>query len=414
MIVCSGSSPTKPPDSTVGPTALVTRSFGDAPVAGELSLVPPIDTSVWQYTVDLDGNGSPDRAGQLNEVIELEYAFEQSGIHGIPLTFTSESRTVTDTVFVIVNNPAASTIELMITAPERVHGLTLADGSLFTTTQHSVEKRSPESLQVTDSLVVGGRPTRLRGISPSTEGALYVINASRSEVLKFQLPSFTNDRSIAIPEMSNVLVDARRSDRLYTGGPEGVAVVDASDGRVLTQRQFIEGKFFAVGPQSTRIAIAVAGPSPRILMLDGETLEEIWSVTIREMLPSIVAFSAEETVVYVLGVDADETLHYVALAASDGAMIRDFILEPCPFCFIDVGTSAFAYLGSLTLIPTFNGTYVIDSANHLPIHRIGVPDLISIACCDVTSDPSSDRIYFRVQGNSLWRVNIVRTASLEE
>jgi hypothetical protein len=399
----------------VGPTALVTRSFGDAPVAGELSLVPPIDTSVWQYTVDLDGNGSPDRAGELNETIELDYAFEQSGIHVIPLTFTSESRTVKDTVFVIVNNPAASTIELMITAQERIHGLTFADGSIFTTTQHSVERRSLENLQVTDSLVVGGPPeTRLRGISPSTEGDLYVINASRSEVLKIQLPSFTNDRSIAIPEMSNVLVDARRNDRLYTGGPEGVSVVDASDGRVLTQRQSIPGRFFAVGPQSTRVAIAVGGPSPRILILDGESLEEIWSVSVREMLPSIVAFSADETAVYVLGLDADTTLHYTALAASDGAMIRDLILEPCPFCFIDVGTSAFAHLGSLALIPTFNGTYVIDSAVHLPVHRIGEPDLISIACCDVTSDPSSDRIYLRVQGNSLWRVNIVQTTSLEE
>lgn len=397
------------------PTAFVTRSFGDAPVAGELSLIPPIDTSVWQYTVDLDGNGSPDQAGQLDEVIELDYTFEQSGIHVIPLTFTSQSRTVQDTVFVIVNNPAASTIELMITAQERIHGLTFADGLLFTTTQHSVEKRSPENLQITDSLVVGGPgETRFRGISPSPEGDLYVINASRSEVLKFQLPSFTNDRSIAIPEMSNVLVDARRNDRLYTGGPEGVAVVDASDGRVLAQRQFIEGKFFAAGPQSTRVAIAVAGPSPRILMLDGETLEKIWSASITEMLPSIVAFSADETAVYVLGVDADETLHYAAFAASDGTMIRDVILEPCPFCFIDVGTSAFAHFRSLTLIPTFNGTYVIDSAIHLPVHRIGVPDLISSACCDVTSDPSSDRIFLRVQGNSLWRVNIVQTTSLEE
>ena len=398
---CADSQPVLGPEGPE-PLARASRSFGDAPVSGEVLLLPPSDLSAWHYTVDLNGDGIPEAESELKTERSISYSFNQVGIHRIVVTFRLGSRVRADTLHVIVNDPEAVVIQRAVIVDDTtLWSLTYFDGFLYTTHGGTVYRRDPSTFQVLSAVTIPDPFTKkIVSVAVSPEGRLYAGNIRRTEVLEFETPTLLHSRSIPTPTdvINPIYLDAHIAGRLYLGGRgSGVNLFDTAENRVVAQRIFPNDGHFAVAPSARWVAIVEHDGVPSVRLLDGSSLEQVVEVPIVEMRPEVVGFSAEEDVLYVLGLDGNSAVRFLAVEVTSARIIRDLVLEPCPeWCFSFQEANSIASTSAFTAVTTWNGTYLIDHEVHLPRYRVGATETLR-TCCNVAWGPDGRTLFFAGQ-----------------
>jgi hypothetical protein len=370
--------------------------------------IPAADGSVWDYSVDLNGDGSPDRTGKLTTPVQFNYTFMTSGLHHLLITFSRPGAAVRDTAYVTVNDPSVAILQNHQELPNRLRGIAFGEGFLYTTNGSAVERRDPATFETLAMTVVADLPAKnLQGLAVSPEGLLYATNKQRAEVLEFTIPALQHLRTLRSSSVGDFFVDAGIPGRLHVGGREGLAIIDLHQNDLVAERRFIAGFHFALGPRSRTVALAQKGGDPRIRLLSAETLDDVWEFHMGDISPELLAFSSREEVVYVLGLDPDNNVRFLALDRVTGSAIRNLTLEPClspSHCFILIESNPVLTLDDFTVMTSANGAYLIFHDSHLPLYRIGGTSSPTVTCCNVAGGPDTRSLYFSGHDGSLTSV----------
>jgi len=435
VLACSddenGAGPVEPPappePARPPPSVLATVSLSDAPVEGELVLTPAENGSVWDFAVDLDGDGAFDDAeGTVDAERRVPYRFTEVGLHPVAVRFERPGTRITVERIVAVNDPDVFVVEararLDRARPEGI-AVTRDNQNLFVSggIWRTVFRLRTNDLSVVETLSLGPgqgiRRSREFAISPS-ESRLFLMN-SPSEVVAFAVPELD---AIDLPEANvqgTFFIEAPDDRHIITSGGNGLDVerVDVETGSVVARHEVASGMFswdLALSPGRDTVAHLIDNAG-RITLLDAETLETVWASEVaRPVVLDRVAFHPSGDRIYVLGF-GEEAVWLFVLATEDGKILKELRIEPLDGFAGDLNTSGSGspvtaatttHDGRFVIFPTSEmGTYLVDTELDVPRFR-SRPG--SGLCCNAAAAASVNAIYFANLGGEIFRVRLAR------
>jgi len=399
------------------PSVLATVSLSDAPVEGELVLTPPEDGAVWDFAVDLDGDGAFDDAeGEIEAERRVPYRFDAVGIHPIAVRFEHSGTARTEERIVAVNDPDAFVIErrfLFDSDRARPEGIAVTrdDAHLFVGGGfvRKVFRLRTDDLSVVDSVSLRELSTNtLQGLALSpSEVRLFVMNkngtvttlsAPELEVLEHLAEGTRSQTFIEAPDERHVIV---------SGGVDDVVErVDTEAGSITAQQNVPASWDIELSPARDAVAVvtitAFFGQPARIQLLSAATLESRWITEISGgLVLTAVAFHPSGDRIYAFGWD-DEAFWLFVVAANDGDVLKRVRVAPHGGLTLGLegpNPAATTHDGRFVVFPTEKGAYLMDTSLDVPRFRLGDPGADAtlgseIGCCNVATPESTNAIYF--------------------
>lgn len=325
-------SPELPPP----PGVELTLAFGEAPLEGQIFLMPAEESSGWRYSVDVDEDGAPDHEGVLERRIGFTYRFRLVGVHRLTTTFRRKGRTETVESLVVVNDMGAVQI-LAATQVEPVDPMARSYEGIAVS-------RSGEDLYV--AAYRGGSLQRLDARSLSETGRIEDIGYSIEGLSitpsgrflfatykYWQLTVVDLDDFEVVDTMGSVgrfYIHALDDRRALVGG-EDFALVDPSTGKILQRFQPVSnsGEFpytwhFAVSPDASTAAVVVIDDPGWVELIDVETFQTLRRVRFGRLeYPRLVSFDPSGTVLYVIGRMEGGGISFAAFDLDAGEILRE-------------------------------------------------------------------------------------------
>ncbi len=410
VVSCSEDGVQQPPSPSLQPLAKLTRSFDDPPLQGQLVLTPPPDGSTWEFSIDVDHDGVIERGGVLDQLRMIDFSVDQEGVHKIVVAWTKGAVSVADTLFAIVNDAAIVNLKSFLEGSPAgsVDGVLFVSPFLYTTQQVEIQQRDSETLEVVGTLRLPENVgNSLHGLAATDDGLLYAAN--QHEVLEIRLPEMELIRRLSTEISSAFFIDAVESTRIYVGDRNELSIIDLNSGQVIRTRTILSGmNHFDVDHEGTRLVIARGFDDRSLLTMDAKTFAELWEVDLGNVEPHLVLFDPDGEVIYALGLSPMNEIHFFALEAQDGRLLRHLTLEPCPdSCFRSIGANPVTQLDRYTVLVSLNGAYVVDVQTHLPVYRI---DPVVQTCCNVASDDLTELFFARLD-NAVFRVSLSKSGA---
>jgi len=443
VLACSddenGAGPVEPPappePAGPPPSVLATVSLSDAPVEGELVLTPAENGPVWDFAVDLDGDGAFDDAEEtVDGERRVPYRFTEVGLHPVAVRFERPGTRVTVERMVAVNDPDAFALDGRIDLDDRANtqgiAITGDNRHLFVggSTTGNLLRLDSSDLSVLDEVSFLALPREL-ALSPEDERLF--VQTKRSDMRVFSVPDLEllhTVRVLNIAEGAGVqsFVETLDERHVIVSGDVSVLRVDVESDSVIAGRPRFDDLGFpwdiALSPDRRSVALLTGlrvDPN-QVHLLDATTLENVWMSEIsRPVILSAIAFHPSGQWIYAFGFDdrfvVEEQAYWLFVLRADSGEITDRIrIEPVePFAEPSVANpSAITHDGRFAVFPTRQGAYFIDTELHLPRFRldnesVGFTGIGRIGCCDVATPAGANAVYF---ANSLdvHRVRLLR------
>lgn len=437
VVSCSdddeGGGPVGPPTvEGSSPSVLATVSLSDAPVEGEFVLTPPaerVEGAVWDFAVDLDGDGAFDDAeGQVDVEQRVPYRFTEVGLHRIAVRFERGGTERTEERIVAVNDPEAFVIERRFqfnpdsARPEGI-AVTKDNAHLFVGGGfvRKVFRLRTDDLSVVDSVSLRGLPTNtLEGLALSpSETRLFVINKFGT-ITTLSVPGLQILDQLADNTGVDFFIEAQ-DDRhvIVSGGQRDLVIrVDVVAGVAAAQREIDHAWDIELSPMEDEIAVVTRnfGGRSEIQLLDAMTLENQWTArSSRPLALTSVAFHPSGERVYAFGLD-DEAYWLIVLRTTDGAILGEIRIEPRGDNQVSgvANPTATTHDGRFVIFPTDLGAYFVDTSLDVPRFRltgrtVGTPPprLVDVGCCNVATPENTNAIYF-VNFGEVFKVQLTK------
>ena len=413
VLGCDGSGeeagPTAPPSpSGPAPSVEVTLGFGDAPVEGTLFLTPPPGSENWRYSVDLDGDGTPDHEGILGLRIGFRYRFAQAGIHSIRTVLRGPDEHRQDVESLVIVNDQGP---LRIIAANRVQPLdpmwvsfegitTSSAGDAIYVANYSggsLHRLDPTTLSVTG--VIEEMSYSIEGLVVSPLDSFLFATYKYTHVAVVDLHDFEIERFQERAGVGGFFIHGIDERRALLGGGNQLSHVDMRNGAVLDVFRAPGDDFtytwhFDVTSDGGRAAVIVRGEHSAIHIVDPAIMESLGTVPLGPMeYPQLVAFDPSGTRLYVMGNTEEGEALFVAYHLATGTILRSLRLGRS-YCsgYCVANPTATIRSGRYVAFEWNGGAYFIDTELDLPRYATQLPG--SNVGFSVSASPIEDVFYF--------------------
>ena len=380
---CDSSSTTGPaPTPGPPPTLALSTGFDEAPLEGFLRLEPLTHDVDWEYSVDLDEDGSWDYAGPLERLLGYAYRFETPGIHAIRVRLEGEGDVLDYELPVVVNDPSAVSIVATGQAPVIEQYNTSFEGIVASPNGESlyvgdfsggaIFRLDADDLTVRDTLLLDYGVEGL-SISPSGNylfaGSKYPIPAYRYALPELEIASPPGDWSYR-----RFFVQAIDDERALYSGFDAM-IRDVPGDMVVQQFRTPAGQLFQAGP------LSVAPDGTRVVLVD---YEAGWSLLRLVSFPGAVHLSdltLPDEDVYIEAVAFGPTGEHVFVSgdralyvveASSGETVQVWRLGSPFICstYCVANPTALSRDGRFLAFELAEGVLFVDTERRIPLYQL--------------------------------------------
>jgi sugar lactone lactonase YvrE len=405
---CDSSAPTEPGPGPSGevPTVSLSLQFDDGPLDGVVRLRPPAGSIRWEYSVDLDEDGSWDSQGRLERTLGWAYRFELPGVHAIRIRLEGPADTLNVERLVVVNDPskirieATGQVEPLDRSFAGFEGITISpDGKDVFVGDFSggtIFRVDRGTLEVRDTVEVG---YGVEGLDVSDSGEfLFVAHKWAIAAFRLDLPEMEPASPAQGPPLQNFFVRALDDERALFGGDAPLVLYDMAAGMIVARAHLPDGEeilrsaHFAVFPDGSAVAVAdpsgVDDPSDsgtlRVLSLPDLAAQHVWESP-EGIWAAKLAFSRDGSRLFALTYE-----HLYVLDARTGTVAMSFVVGPRPGLSV-ANPVALSRDGRFLAYAAWSGVLIVDVERGIPLYELD-------GSASVTTDPTVDSGFVLLDG----------------
>lgn len=400
-LACNSGPASVPMEPVPAPSVEITVAFGDPPLTGHVVLDGSVGAG-WSFEVDLDGDGSADRVGVVEQIVSIEYVFVEPGPHVFGIVLRRGDERVASEHTVVVTDPDRLEFVDSVDLGDEILEGTVVDRpgtNLFVSTgiRAEIVVLDPASLEVVDVVEQGGRTLEGLAYPPDADRLLVIDKDTNLRILDpeglTELHRFDVNGAFFVHAAGDALA--------YTSGSNvGIDRVDLDASETLaTYRTEGFAGHFAVSRDGERVVVIDSDPVDlagvhALVVVDAERMIRLRRFEL-DVLPVSIGLSpdADRAVVFYQTIEGPEACGFLAIDLADGAVVHD--IPTGPQCHFPLATGVANPVASTSdgrwlVFATPSGLVLVDAAEGVPVARTPASVGEVSLCCDVSVSPIED------------------------